>query len=121
MSLTVTNQTGDGVLDDLFNVVVTLPDTGTAVQLDGYVQPVGGPSMNITGGPLTIPAAPAPASGSVFYNIQVDSVAGAASVQQSTTADPALVTGTSRVVFRQTLTPSVTDPALGAESTPDNN
>jgi len=119
VSLTVTNQTGDGVLDDLFNVVVTLPDTGTAVQLDGYVQPVGGPSVNITGGPLTIPAAPA--SGSVFYNIQVDSVAGAASVQQSTTADPPPVTGTSRVVFRQTLTPSVTDPALGAESTPDNN
>ncbi len=119
MSLTVTNQTGDGVLDDLFNVVVTLPDTGTAVQLDGYVQPVGGPSVNITGGPLTIPTAPA--SGSVFYNIQVDSVAGAASVQQSTTADPAPVTGTSRVVFRQTLTSSVTDPALGAESTPDNN
>jgi len=118
VSLTITNQTGDGVLDDLFNTVVTLPDTGTAVQIDGYVRPVGGPPVNVSGSPLTIPNAAG--AGSVFYNIQVDSVTGVATVQQSTTADPPPVTAAARVVFRQTLTPSSVDPALVPESTPDN-
>jgi len=117
MPLTITNITGDGVFDDLFAVTLTLPDTGTAVSIDGQVRPLGGAFVAVTGSPLAIPAAPA--AGSVFYNVQVDTVTGAATVQQSTTADPAPISGTARVVFRQTLVPASTDPALTLSSTPD--
>jgi len=55
----------------------------------------------------------------VRYNVQVDSGTGAATVQQSTTADPAPISPTSLVVFRQTLGTTSTDPALTPEATPD--
>ncbi len=117
MPLSITSQTGDGMVADFVDVSLALPDSGTAVQVTGRVQPINGTSVNVSGGPLAIPAAPA--SGSVFYNVQVDSVSGVATVQQSTTADPAAISGTARVVFRQTLTPASTDPATTPESTPD--
>jgi len=117
MPLSITSQTGDGLTADFLDISLTLPDSGTSVAITGRVQPVNGASVTVSGGPLTIPAAPA--SGSVFYNVQVDSVSGVATVQQSTTADPAAIPGTARVVFRQTLTPSSTDPATTPESTPD--
>lgn len=118
MPLTVIDVTGDGVVADLSDVAIQLPDSGTSVTISGRVQAVGASSAAITGSPLTMPTAPA--SGSVFWNIQVDTVSGAASVQQSTSADPAPISQTARVVFRQTLSPSSTDPALTPESTPDS-
>ncbi len=117
MPLTITNITGDGVFDDLFAVTLTLPDTGTVVAIDGRVQPIAGASVAVTGSPLAIPAAPT--TGSVFYNVQVDTVTGLATVQQSTTADPVPISASARVVFRQTLVLSSTDPALTPSSTPD--
>lgn len=115
--MTITNQTGDGVNDDLIDTVVTLPDSGTNMLISGVIQAVGSASVPVTGSPLTIPAAPT--AGNVFYNVQVDVNIGLATVQQSITADPpALVT--TRVVFRQTLTPANVDPALAPESTPDS-
>ena len=118
MPQTITNLTGDGVVDDLYDVTLALPDAGTAVTIIGRIVPMGTTTnVTITGSPLAIPAAPA--SGSVFYNIQVDSVTGLATVQQSTVADPAAITGTAKIVFRQILTPTSTDPALVSSSTPD--
>ena len=117
MPLSITSQTGDGLSADFFDVSLALPDSGTSVAVTGRVQPVNGASVNVSGGPLAIPAAPA--AGSVFYNVQIDSASGVATVQQSTTADPAPISGTARVVFRQTLTPTSTDPATTPESTPD--
>lgn len=117
MAMTITNQTGDGAVADLLDVTLTLPDTGTSMGIFGRVQVVGAAAVAITGSPLAIPAAPA--SGSVFYNVQVDSGTGAATVQQSTVADPTPISSASRVVFRQTLVPTSTNPALVASSTPD--
>ncbi|GAC1610326.1 MAG: hypothetical protein NVS3B26_16480 [Mycobacteriales bacterium] len=118
MPMTVVNQTGDGITVPLLDVQFQLPDTGTSLPLVGRVQRVGSPSQAITGSPLTIPAAPA--AGSVFYNVQVDVTSGAASVQQSTSADPALINSNNVVVFRQTLGTTSTNPALTPESTPDS-
>lgn len=119
MSVTVTNQTGDGVLDDLYSVALQLPDTDPGnITLVGQVQAVGQPAVTVTGGPLTVPTTPA--SGQVFYNVQVDSVTGVATLAQDPAADPQPLTGTSRVVFRQTLSTTSTDPALTPDSTPDN-
>ncbi len=117
MPLTVTNQSGDGATATLLDVTLQLPDTGTVVAISGRVQVVGSAVAGITGSPLAIPAAPA--AGSVFYNIQVDSVTGVASVQQSAAADPLPISPTALVVFRQTLVPTSTDPALTPEATPD--
>jgi len=117
MPLTITNQSGDGVTANLLDVTLQLPDSGTAVGIIGRVQAVGAPAAVITGSPLAIPATPA--AGSVFYNIQVDSVSGAATVQQSPAADPAPISPTALVVFRQTLVPTSIDPALTPEATPD--
>ena len=117
MPLTITNQTGDGATVDFEDYSIQLPDAGTAVQITGRIQKVGGASLTVTGSPLTIPAAPG--SGSIFYNIQVDTTTGAATVQQSTSADPAAINANSRVVFRQVLGTTSTDPATTPESTPD--
>jgi len=117
MPLTITNQSGDGATATLLDVTLQLPDSGTAVQIIGRVQTVGTTGAVITGSPLAIPAAPA--AGSVFYNIQVDSVTGVATVQQSPAADPPPISPTALVVFRQTLVPTSIDPALTPEATPD--
>lgn len=117
MSLTVSNQSGDGATADFIEVYLQLPDSGTSVLITGRIQAVGAASVNVSGSPLTIPVAPA--AGSIFYNVQVDSVAGAATVQQSVVADPLPIASTSRVVFRQTLVPASTDPAITPEATPD--
>ncbi|GAC1375204.1 MAG: hypothetical protein NVSMB4_03210 [Acidimicrobiales bacterium] len=117
MPLTVTNQSGDGFTADLLDVSVQLPDSGTSVPVSGRVAAKGAAGQAITGSPLTMPAAPA--SGSVFWNVQVDVTSGAATVQQSTTADPAPINANNRVVFRQTLTSTSTDAATTPASTPD--
>jgi len=119
VSVTVTNQTGDGVLDDLYSVALQLPDTDPGnITLVGQVQAVGQPAVTVTGGPLTVP--PPPTSGQVFYNVQIDSLTGVATLAQDPTADPAPTSPTTRVVFRQTLTSTSTDPALTPEATPDD-
>jgi len=117
MPLTVTNQSGDGATATLLDVTLQMPDMGTVVGIIGRVQTVGNPAVTVTGSPLAIPVAPA--AGSVFYNVQVDSTSGAATVQQSTTADPAPISPTALVVFRQTLGTTSTDPAITPDSTPD--
>lgn len=117
MPLTIINQSGDGSTATLLDVQLQLPDSGTSVPVVGRVKTVAGAAQTVTGSPLAIPAAPA--SGSIFYNVQVDTTTGAATVQQSTTADPAPINANNVVVFRQTLISTSTDPATTAASTPD--
>lgn len=117
MPATISNFTGDGVTGPRLDTFVQLPDTGTNVLVAGSVTATGGPLVPIIGSPLTMPAAPG--SGSTFWNIQVDSGTGAASVQQSATADPAPISPTALVVFRQILIPGQVNPALGGSATPD--
>ena len=117
MPLTASSQTGDGLTADFIDVDLTLPDSGTSVAVSGRVQPISGVSVNVSGSPLTMPAAPA--SGSVFWNVQVDMVTGLATVQSSVSADPVPLSLTARIVLRQTLTPASTSAALTPESTPD--
>lgn len=117
MPATISNFTGDGVTAPRLDTFVQLPDTGATVLISGAVTPIGGPQVPITGSPLTMPTAPG--SGSIFWNIQVDTGTGAATVQQSTLADPAPISTTSVVVFRQTLAVGNTDAALDVAATPD--
>lgn len=117
MPVTASSQTGDGIVADFVDFDLVLPDAGTAVAVSGRVQPVGGASVNVSGSPLTMPTAPA--SGSTFWNVQVDMLSGLATAQSSPTADPAPVSLSARVVFRQTLSTTSTNPALTPESTPD--
>lgn len=115
MPLTISNSTGDGVNDILIRASVEFPDSGTTVNVDGQVQPIGGSLVTITGN-VTIPAAPI--SGSIFYIIEANLTTGALTVVQNVSgvpsADPNNVTLTT-----QTLTPTTTDPALDPVITPD--
>lgn len=116
MATTFSNHTGDGLLDDLISTSIELPDTGTTLNLSGSVQAVGATLVTITPATLAMPAAPA--SGSIFWNVQVDKGSGVATVQQSTSADPAPLAN-NEVVLRQTLGTTSTDPALTPVVTPD--
>ena len=118
MGLTIGTVTGDAIIDPLINTNVELPDAGTTVGISGYVQAIGGKPVDVTGTTVTMPAAPG--TGSTFWNIQVDTVTGATTVQTSPTADPGPISGTTLTIFRQRLDAGVTDPALAAtSSTPD--
>lgn len=124
MSLTVSNRSGTGGADAFIDSNVELPDTGTSIGVGGSVQSPGLAGVTITGSPLTAPAVPG--TGSIFWNIQVDVITGAATVQQSTSADPAALLSSDGitpqvVIFRQTLVAgSTSDDALQAtDSTPD--
>lgn len=114
MPMTITNFT-DG--EDKINCQIQLPDSGSAVQIQGEVLKGGLSPVQISGSPLTAPSPPG--SGSIFWNIQVEGQTGVASVQQSTSADPPLNTLTSLIVFRQTLVSTSSDLAQTPSSTPD--
>lgn len=131
MPITISNATGDGLTTSQMRTNIQLPDSGTTVQVNGVVRPAlpaaaqnnnPVPAVTITGSPLTIPAPPG--SGSIFYNIQVDVVTGAAVVVQSTVSDPAPALSSDGVtpkvvIFRQTLTnASSANPTLNPSTTP---
>jgi hypothetical protein len=120
MPVTFSNLTGDGVTVAQVKTSVELPDSGTSVSICGTVTPVAGSPIAVTGSPLTMPAIPG--SGTTYWNIQVDVTTGAATVQQSGTADPAPINGNNVVVFRQQLVAGAGAPDLdpgGQDTTPD--
>lgn len=118
MPLTIQYLEGDGKADDFFNVAVLLPDTGSSMQVAGTVQIAGGTPYSIQLTTLTAPAPPA--TGSIYYNVQVDGTTGTPTLQQSTTALPAAINVNSRIVFSQVITLASTDLALaGNDSMPD--
>lgn len=117
MPLTVSNTTGDGINTIYIQCSIELPDSGQTVNVTGMVQAPGQAAVPITGSPLTMP--PAPGSGSTYWNIQVNTTSGVASVQQSSSSDPPAL-ASNVVIFRQTLVPSSGDPALTPDSTPDD-
>ena len=109
MPVTITNRSGDGVHDAMIDSMVVLPDSGSAITVAGSVQAPNLARAAITGSPLAAPAIPG--SGSTFWNIQVDAVTGAATVQSSSSGDPAALMSSDGatpqvVIFRQTLVPT---------------
>ncbi len=117
MSMTVSNATGDGIVETRIACSIELPDSGTSVLVDGTVCPAGGAQVTLTGSPVTIPVAPG--AGSVFYLIEANLLTGGLAVVQSTVSMPSADAG-SVAIFQQTLTPASTDPGLDpATSTPD--
>jgi hypothetical protein len=116
--MTVSNFTGDGVIDDLIDTNIGFPDSGTSITIVGRVQKVGFAVQPITGSPVSSPGVPG--SGTNFWIIQVDYTSGAASVKTSTsgtpTADP------NNIVVLSDSIPSTDspDPMLdGGFTTPD--
>lgn len=131
MGLTISYLEGNGSTDDQLSLTISLPDAGSSIYVEGYVQlapipnpPINGQSQPPTVQPRqtiaqTVTAPPAPASGSTFYNVQVDGATGVVSVLSSPTASPAPANTTSRVIFSQVLIPSTVDLATDADVTPD--
>ncbi|GAC1373740.1 MAG: hypothetical protein NVSMB4_00640 [Acidimicrobiales bacterium] len=121
MSLSIQNRSGDGINDYFIDTIVVLPDSGSSVTVGGMVALIGGANVLVTGSPLTAPAVPG--SGSTFWNIQIDGTTGAATVQQSPSADPPAINANNIVIFRQTLTFAVSSAALTADTstTPDQS
>jgi hypothetical protein len=117
MPLTISNWTGDGIVDPNIATAIELPDSGSSILITGTVTATGGTRTSVTGSPLTAPSPPG--SGSIFWLIQVHTGTGAATIKQSTVSMPA-ADATNVVVFQQTLVPSSTDEALVAtDVTPD--
>lgn len=118
MPLSITNLTGDGINETKIATAVMLPDSGSTVNVEGFVQAVNLPAQSFS---TTVAAPAVPGSGSVFWNIQVDVTSGAVTAQQSTVSDPAPINGNNVVIFRQTLTfgTSGASLALDPSSTPD--
>lgn len=115
MPLTISNTPGD----DSFQANIELADSGTSVVVSGALWP-GSPGSQIetalTGSPLTMPAAPA--TGFVYWAIEVNLTTGALVVIQSTVSSPVADPGC-QIIFNQTLVPGSTDPALVATVTPN--
>lgn len=119
MSLNIQYVEGNGISDDRLQLIISLPDAnaGTAM-IVGSVQPAQGGSVLVNAS-IVLPAAPG--AGSIFYNLQVDSVSGQATLQQSTVAQPPAISATSRIVFNQVMTATTLDPAYNPTSTtPDS-
>jgi len=116
--ITTTNVTGDGFTTPMLRVSVELPDSGSVLGIQGTVQLAGQPTVNVSGSPLAIP--PVPGSGSTFWNVQVDANTGVATIQTSSIADPAPITPTSLIVFRQRLDVGATtvNDLIATDSTP---
>lgn len=84
--MTIGNYTGDGVVADLIDLDLTLPDSGTSIVISGRVQRVGQTIQAMTGSPLSAPVVPG--SGYTGWIIQVDYTTGAASMKAASNAIP---------------------------------
>lgn len=118
MPQTVQYLEGDGTSDDFLNITLMLPDTGSSIVVAGTVRTAGSQLVSVATTTLGAPAPPT--LGTIWFNVQVDSATGVATLQQSPSAPPAPLSGTARIVFSQAITATSTDLALaGNDSTPD--
>jgi hypothetical protein len=117
MPQTLGNFTGDGVVDDLIDVDILLPDSGNAVTISGRVQRVGQAAQTVA--PTVVNGPGVPGSGTNYWIIQVDWTSGAATAKSSAASMPA-PDANNLVVFQQTL-PSNASPDLAFDTsqTPD--
>lgn len=113
MPLTISNYPADNT----FMSSIQLPDSGTSILVTGALNPSTPGEVGFTGSPVTSPVAPA--SGSVYWLIEVNTTTGALDMQQSTTGFPANNAGCI-TIFQQTLMPTNTDPALVPTSVTPN-
>lgn len=119
MPLNITNSPANNT----WIATVSLPDSGTSIIVTGATNPTGlngNLDISFTGSPLTAPTPPA--SGSIYWIIELNTVTGALNLQQNTTGFNNIVnTAGSVTIFQQVLTPGQTDPALvPTDLTPDS-
>ena len=113
MPLTILNAPGDAT----FISTILLPDSGTAITATGALNPNTATEVAFTNTSLVSPAAPA--SGSIYWLIEVNTTTGALDILQSTVALPANTAGCV-TIFQQTLTTGQTNPAaVSTNVTPD--
>ena len=123
MAMSIFFSEGDGIVDDRFALSLNLPDTnGGTISINGQTQVAGLPAV-VVATSVTVPVAPA--SGLVYFNVQIDPANGAATLYQSTSANPPVVSSTNgtslcRTIYTGTISPTQTDPALDAGTTPDD-
>ena len=127
MPKTVSYNEGDGALDDKLAINVQIPDVnGATVLVGGNVSIPGGIPLNSISASVVFPVAPA--SGVMYFNIQVDPyVAGGNVTIQSSSASPPspLASGDGngthlqRIVYSDMLATTSLDPALDGGVTPD--
>lgn len=113
MPLTISNYPADNT----FISSIQLPDSGTSILVTGAINPSTLGEISFTGSPVTSPVAPA--SGFIYWLVEVNTTTGALDMQQSTTSFPANNAGCI-TIFQQTLAPSNTDPALVSTSVTPN-
>lgn len=119
MPRTNVNLTGDGVTATLLLTNIQLPDAGSSVLINGRIQVPASAALDITGSPLTFPAAPG--AGIINVIIQVNTATGAASIKQNTSPGvfPTPDAGNTQV-FQTVLQTTDTNLALDADNvTPD--
>jgi hypothetical protein len=120
----VVESSGDGISTDLIRITISLPNRAGSqdTMIQGYVQKVGNALVTVSGSPIALPAAPA--SGSVYYIVQIDwtsgtATSGQASVKVSNSGYPSPDAGNIQV-FAQTLTAANPNPGSDMTlSTPD--
>lgn len=110
MPKSIIDTTGDGVIVPYVQFALTLAAAGAPIQGEGNVTPIGGSLVPLTGFPLTAPATPA--SGFVYWILQVNTTSGLCSIKQSTIAPPVADAG-NVAFFSQTI--SLADADLGQD------
>ncbi len=120
MPLTASVTSGVLGATNFWDLDLEVPDGNAGnLLIGGTVTALNGATLNVSGSPLAMPAAPG--SGILYVNVQIDVTTGIAVMQSSATADPALVSGNAEVVYRTQLTSTTLDPALDStQATPDN-
>ena len=106
--MTISNTPGDNT----FQSNIELFDSGTTVSVTGCIWPGStGNAVEVafTGSPLVSPAAPA--SGFVYWIIEVNMGTAALTLLQSTVSMP-VADPSCQIIFSQTLAPGQVDPAL---------
>jgi hypothetical protein len=108
---------GDGVTDDAYALTIALPDTNGGNALIGGTMQAKGLALVTVSAADTLPSAPA--SGLLYFNLQIDPITGGVAVQQSTTAEPPPYLASDgvnvcRLIYADVLAPTSTNPSYSA-------
>ncbi len=108
---------GDGVTSDAYALTIALPDSnGGNALVGGTMQAIGLASVTVSAAD-TLPSAPA--SGLLYFNLQLDPITGTVTLQQSTVAEPPAYLASDgvnvcRIIYADVLTPTSTNPSYSA-------
>ena len=106
MASTISDVSGDGVLTNLIQLNISLPDTnGGNIVVAGQVKAVAG-LLQAVAGAVAFPVAPA--SGSIYFIVEVNLVNGVVALLQSTVSTP-VPDANNIMVLSDILTATTTD------------